>query len=384
MLAIKNGNLVLPTGEIKSCDILADGGRITEIGSGLRAESEIDASGAYVLPGLIDLHTHGMCFESAWLGSLNKWAQNAASKGVTTFYPTYFDSPEMIAGQIARHLAETDDLKSVPQVQGFRLESPYLSSIAGGPQGSIVPIRPETTNRILEAGRGFINIWDISPELPGAAEAIRKLTEAGIVCSIAHTSCSIEEARAAVDAGAALVTHLYDTFHLPEENPLAIYPAGLVDYLLVEDRVKCEIIADGMHVDPLLVEKAFRCKGPDGVVFVTDSNVGAGLPAGRYALPGDWGEAIVKGSNDGVWTQNGGMLSGSALTALDSFRNAIRMFGRTMHQASKLWSANPARLMGLNKGEIAVGKDADFTILDENLELLYTITAGRVLYTRTA
>jgi N-acetylglucosamine-6-phosphate deacetylase len=379
-ILLKNGNVLLPDGDLRTCHVLAEDGRISEIGEGLHAEREIDASDAYVLPGLIDLHTHGLRRESAGDGSLAALAHEEASCGATTFYPTLFAPPDEIAAQMRRHRAETDELRQVPQVGGFRLESPYLATTGAGISKDLAPISPKITEMLLEAGGGHIKIWDISPELPGAPELIRRLSAQGIVCSIAHTRAGIEQGKTAVDAGARLVTHLYDVFGMPEVTEPGAYPAGLTDYLLVEDRVACEIIGDGTHVNPLLVEKAFRCKGASGIAFITDSNRGAGLPPGRYSL-GEWGDVAVKGPNDGLRMANRGMkLAGSALTPIDSFRNAVRMFGKDIATASRMTSTTPAAVMGLNKGSIAVGKDADLIVLSADLELLYTISGGEIVY----
>ena len=123
---------------------------------------------------------------------------------------------------------ETDELKLTPQVAGFRLESPYLSDPSAGLRKDVAPISDELTNMLLEAGGGHIRIWDISPELPGAVPAIRKLSRKGVICSMAHTRASIEQARAAVDAGMSLVTHLFDTFFQPPPRPPDedVYPDG--------------------------------------------------------------------------------------------------------------------------------------------------------------
>ncbi len=280
-----------------------------------------------------------------------------------------------------RHRAETDELRLVPQIGGFRLESPYLACTGAGLAKDLGHISPQTTDMLLEAGGGHVKIWDVSPELEGAPEVIEQLTRQGIVCSIAHTQATIEQGQAAVDAGARLVTHLFDVFVPPEDTGSGVYPHGLVDYLLIEDRVKCEIIGDGTHVPSLLVEKAFRCKSPDGLVFVTDSNFGAGLPPGRYEAGGSWGRVQIDGPNNGVRMVDRDMgLAGSALTPIDGFRNAIRLFNKSIGVASRIWSRNPARLLGLNKGEIARGRDADLILLDDNLELHYTIVAGQIIY----
>jgi len=381
MLTVKNGMALLQDDELRLCDILLANGRIAEIGIHLAAESPVDASGCFVLPGLIDLHTHGIGFESLATCSMKDYARTEASFGASTFFPTLFASPEELVRQMERHRNETDEFRELPQIGGFRLESPYLARQGAGRPGELAPIDPKMTGLLMKAGGRHIRIWDISPELPGAAELIQKLSVDGIVCSIAHTQSSIEQAHLAVAAGATLVTHMFDTFILPEMTDPGVYPAALVDYLLVEDRVACEIIADGTHVHPILVEKALRCKTSRRIAFITDSSYGAGLPPGKYVLPGSRERIAIKGHNDGVRLVDHGMtLAGSSLTPIAAFRNAMQLFGQDIAGASQLCSKSPARLMGLNKGEIAVGKDADLIILDSQYELIYTIVAGKIVY----
>jgi N-acetylglucosamine-6-phosphate deacetylase len=384
-LVVKNGNVLFPTEEIRACDVLIEDGRIQRVGTSLAAELEIDAAGGYVVPGLIDVHTHGIRTINLQTGKLSEYASIEASYGTTTFYPTLFDTPEAIAEQMRRHRAETDELRLVPQIGGFRLESPYLARTGAGLAKDLGNITPQITAMLLEAGGGHIKIWDVSPELKGAPEVIEELSRQGIVCSIAHTEATIEQGRAAVDAGARLVTHLFDVFVPPENTGSGVYPHGLVDYLLIEDRLKCEIIGDGTHVPHILVEKAFRCKTPDELVFVTDSNFGAGLPPGQYDAGGSWGRIQIDGPNNGARMVDRGMgLAGSALTPIDGFRNAIRLFDKSIGVASRICSRNPARLLGLNKGEIAPGRDADLIVVDTDLELRYTIVAGQIIYQQDA
>jgi len=383
-LVVKNGKVLLPSEKIQTCDVLIQNGRIQDVGSSLASDVEIDAEGGYVLPGLIDVHTHGIRTVNLQSGTLSEYASVEATFGTTTFYPTLFDTPEAIGEQMRRHRAETDELRLLPQVGGFRLESPYLARTGAGLAKDLGHITPQTTRMLLEAGGGHVKIWDVSPELEGAPDVIEQLTRRGIICSIAHTQATIEQGRAAVDAGARLVTHLFDVFELPKDTGTGVYPHGLVDYLLVEDRVKCEIIGDGTHVPSLLVEKTFRCKSPDGLVFVTDSNFGAGLPPGQYEAGGSWGRVQVDGPNNGVRMVDRGMvLAGSALTPIDGFRNAIRCFDKSIGVASRVWSRNPARLLGLNKGEVARGRDADLIVLDDDLILQYTIVAGQIVFQKT-
>jgi N-acetylglucosamine-6-phosphate deacetylase len=249
----------------------------------------------------------------------------------------------------------------------------------GGTSSAIAAIDPPLTEALQEAGAEHLRIWDISPEIPGALELIAQLSSEGYVTSLAHTRCTIDQASRAVDAGLSLVTHLFDTFEVPSMTDPGVYPAGLVDYLLVEDRVVAEIIPDGTHVPPLLVEKALRCKSPQGLAFVTDSNVGAGLPPGEYKLKWGDGTITLSDENSGARTADG-VLAGSALTPLGAFRNAVTLFGRDLATACRLCCETPARLLGLNKGVLEPGRDADVIVLDENLELLYTIVAGEIAY----
>jgi N-acetylglucosamine-6-phosphate deacetylase len=384
-LVIKNGNVLLPTEEVLAAEVLIQDGQIEAVGPSLAADVQIDAMGGYVLPGLIDVHTHGIRTVNLQDGSLQEYASIEAGFGTTTFYPTLFDTPEAIAEQMRRHRAETDELQLVPQVGGFRLESPYLARTGAGLAKDLGNITPQVTAMLLEAGGGHIKIWDVSPELDGAPEVIEELSGQGIACSIAHTQATIQQGRAAVDAGARLVTHLFDVFFPPEDTGTGVYPHGLVDYLLIEDRVKCEIIGDGTHVPDILVEKAFRCKTPDGLVFVTDSNFGAGLPPGQYDAGGSWGRIQIDGPNNGARMVDRDMgLAGSALTPIDAFRNAIRLFDKSMGVASRICSRNPASLLGLNKGEVAPGQDADLIVLDTDLELRYSIVGGRIVYQQNA
>ncbi len=381
VMTIRNGNVLFPDGALRSCDISIGNGVISELGESERISSAIDAAGAYIVPGLIDIHTHGLGFLSTNESSLIHYADMEAERGVTTFFPTLFAPPDKIVHQLQRHRLETDELQKAPQVGGFRLESPYLAGTGAGLSRDLAPISDDLTRLLLEAGHGHIRIWDISPELSGAPELIHSLSQQGILCSLAHTHATIEQAQAAVDAGARLVTHLFDTFDVPEMTDPGVFPISLIDYLLIEDSISCEIIADGAHVHPLQVEKAFRCKTPDRLVFVTDSILGAGLPPGQYDLPDGWGRVVVNGSNNGVRMVDRLMgLAGSALTAIDAFRNCVSMFGKDLVTASAVCSKNPAKLLGLNTGEIAVGKDADLVILDADLTITHTLCKGKVVY----
>ena len=357
---------------------------ILEVGPGLEAaagEESFEAEGLLALPGLIDIHTHGLKSESVQDGSLREYARMQLEQGVTACLPTLYGPPETNRRRMLEAMRETDELRDTPNVLGFRPEIMYVAKTGAGSAGSLIAITEEITLALYEAAKGRIPIWDVSPELDGALPFIRWAVDRGIVVSLAHTRASVEQARRAVDAGLSLVTHLYDTFDPAEQTDAGVYPAGLTDYLQIEDRVTVEIIPDGVHVHPLLVEKTLRCKGLERVALVTDSLRGSGNLPGIYdgLAPG---ERIAVTPDRGMRRVTDDALSGSCLTHLQSFRNAVRLFGRSIREASVLCSRNQARLLGLQKGCLAAGMDADLILLDERLELAATWLAGRLVYQR--
>ena len=234
--------------------------------------------------------------------------------------------------------------------------------------------------QVYEGAEGFIRIWDVSPELEGAVPFIRWASEQGIVTSLAHSSATVEDTRRAIEAGMSLVTHFYDTFDVAVQTDPGVYPAGLTDWLQIEDRITVEIVPDGVHVHPYLVEKTFRCKGIDRVALVTDASMGSGSPPGIYGGLCEGVEVEVT-VDRGVRRTSDDCLSGSALTHLQGFRNTVQRFGKSIVEASIMCSRTPARVLGeTSKGYLAAGMDADIIVLDSALDLQATIVGGELLY----
>jgi N-acetylglucosamine-6-phosphate deacetylase len=377
---IVNGD-VLHAGRIEqSSDVRIEGGRIAEIGRGLAPDpgsKVLDAAGLYVLPGLIDIHTHGL--RDVWVDrdDIHKYSRYQAENGVTACVATLAAKPQQDIERMREILAETHDFALTPNLVGFRPEILYLAKPGGGDANALHTPEPGLTEALWEASGGQIVIWDVSPEIEGAIPFIEWCTERGVVTSMAHSSASIEQTRRAVDAGLRLVTHFYDTFVQPVEVEPGAYPAGVTDYIQVEDRLTAEIIPDGVHVHLLLVEKTLRCKGIGRVIFITDSLKGSGNPPGEYdgLIPGD---GVVVTADRGIRRKSDGVLTGSAITAITAFRNAVMKFGRSIAEASQLCSGNPARLLGLRrKGLLAAGMDADVILLDRDLRLVTTLVQGK-------
>jgi len=382
-LVIRNGVVLVDDTLGEGLDVSVASGRVERIapttGAVPGSGRAIDATGCYVLPGFIDLHTHGIGDVRVEYGDVIRFAEIGASFGLTGCTPTFFLSPAKTIASLKRVLQETDGLKACPSVLGLRLEGPYVAKTGAGNLEDLSPISESTTQEIYGAARGKIKIWDVSPELENATEFIKWATDRGIVTSMAHTSAMVDQTQRAIDAGLSLVTHFYDTFDLAVQTDPGVYPAGLTDYIQIEDRLTVEIVPDGVHVHPYLVEKTLRCKGLERVVFVTDSQMGAGFPPGVYTVPN---RGMIEITADrGARRTTDDALSGSTLTQLQSFRNAVKLFGKTVPQASRLCSRTPAEVLGLErKGYLAEGMDADIVVLDKDFNVRYTIVGGQIVY----
>lgn len=382
-LVIRGGD-VLRTGRIEpGVDLAIRGGKVAEIGRGLprhHGAVEIDAADCWVLPGLVDIHTHGLRDAAVDRDDIRRFAAHQLSCEVTACLATLAGSADEDIARMRVILAETERFALTPNIAGFRPEILYVADASAGPAASLQLPNEPTTRALWEASEGRIRIWDVSPELPGALEFVAWCRAHGVAASMAHSSASIAEARAAVDAGLSLVTHLYDLFPQPRETDRGVYPAGVIDYLNTEDRLSVEIIPDGVHAHPLLVGVTMRCKGSGRVAFVADSLKGSGLPPGRYDGL-DPKEPVEVTADRGIRRVSDDELCGSAITQLDALRNAVTVFGRPLAEASRLCSGTPARIAGLaRKGSLAPGMDGDAIVLDRALALRATVVAGDVAW----
>jgi len=382
-MLIKNGSVLHYDRIEAGSDLRVKDGKIVALEAGLTPvanERILDASGCHALAGLIDLHNHGLFHVMVQNDGLLEYSRLLLGQGITSCVPTLGGTPQENIEVMQTGLKETDYFRLTPNLIGFRPEITYVAKTGAGSAASLTKITPETTEAIYEGGEGFIKIWDVAPELDGAVPFIRWAADHGIVTSLAHSSATVKETRRAIEAGLSLVTHFYDTFELAVQTDPGVYPAGLTDYIQIEDRLTVEIVPDGVHVHPYLVQKTFRCKGLERIAFVTDGVKGAGSPPGVYDGLYE-GVQVEVTADRGVRRASDDALSGSAITQLQSLRNAVQKFGRSIVEASILCSRTPAQVLGLkSKGYLAAGMDADIIVLDSNLELKTTIVGGEVVY----
>ena len=380
-LLITNGDVLIGDSLSTESDVLIEKGHVSIVPAGRKpsAGKIIDAAGGYVLPGLIDIHSHGMRDVMVDKDDIFRYADYQLDNGVTACLPTLAGSPQANSARMKAILTETRELGLTPNLVGFRPEIMYVADASGGPSSSLATPSQEITESVWEASQGLIRIWDISPELEGAFPFIEWCARHRIVSSMAHSSAGIDTVRRAVDAGLGHVTHFYDLFAMPRESDEGVYPAGVTDYINIEDRLTVELIPDGVHVHPILLEKTLRCKTTDRVAFITDSLKGSGNAPGRYEglIPG---EPVEVTADRGIRRISDGILSGSALTQIQAFRNAVEKLGKSIAEASRLCSRTPARILGLgSKGVIGPGMDADLIVLGRDLRLGAVVMAGEVV-----
>lgn len=394
-LVLRGGTLVLPDRLVPNGTLVVSEGKIAEIigpggKPGLEAGGEavvLDVSGYYVAPGLIDIHVHGGGgYGFDWDAPIDEWLLAIdvhAFRGVTGLLPTL---PAPVGRtdrleEIVRALFETD---RAGLVLGFHFEGPWLSPARRGAWEEDrlrVPRSSDLDELIgqvdfVRKTMGRRCIVTLAPELPGAAEFVQALAERGVTVSMGHTDATYLEAIQAVDDGVRHATHLFNAmrpFHHREPGP--------VGAALDSSEVNVEIICDGMHVGPPAMRMVVRCKGPGGVVLVTDASPLAGLPPGEVRkLRGTFNQFPVEELGGSSRTLDG-RLAGSTLTLGVAVANAVRFMGVGLHEAVRMASLTPARILGLDgrKGSLETGKDADIVILDKDFGVEAVLAGGRAM-----
>jgi N-acetylglucosamine-6-phosphate deacetylase len=334
----------------------------------------LDLGDRWVVPGYIDPHVHGgggaQCNTSD-TEEIEAVARFHARHGTTGLVATTVAAPmqelESALGAIARCGA--------PTLLGAHLEGPFLSPKRPGamdPELFLGPNRDQLC-RLLEAGAGRVRVMTLAPELPGSLELIEHLARERIVASIGHTDAGGADIHAAVDAGASSATHVFNAM-----APLHHRDPGAVGAVLDLPEVSCELICDGIHVDPVAMRLLFRAKGASGTRLVTDAMSAAGMPDGEYRLGGR--RVSVAGGR--ATLAGGGSIAGSTLTMERAVQNAVRFIKVSVQEAIAMASTNSARLLGMGgrKGEISAGSDADLVVLDEALAVQATMAAGQWLF----
>ena len=334
-------------------DIEIENGKITAIGK-LEGEG-LDGGGNKIYPGLIDIHSHGCIGLDSSTGGIEEMADWQLSRGITTWYPT---TMTVSAKDIIKATKIDLNFGHGANVPGFHLEGPFINVALKGAQNGKYVI-PPTMELIKKCDN--VAMVTVAPEVEGAIDFIKKCPA---VIALGHTTCDYDTAMKAFEAGAKSLTHTFNCMpgiHHRNPGPIA---AG------ADAGAYAQLITDGVHIHPSVVRLLYKLYGPDRITIISDSMQATAVGDGEYVFGGL--EIVVK---DGVARTMGGNLAGSTTCLFDCVKCAIKM-GIPEEDAVKMGSTTPAALMGLNKGRIEVGYDADFIIVDDEFNLVRAIARG--------
>ena len=319
----------------------------------------VDLQGATVIPGLCDVHNHGNSgadFSDGDYDGLVKIAQYLASVGVTSFAPASMTLPyETLEKAFAtgKKLADTQPA-GCSRIMGIQMEGPYFSEKKKGAQNGAYLKAPdfEGFKALFDGCGGLVRIVDLAPELPGAVEFVEQAKKLCTV-SVAHTDSDYDHAKAAFDAGATHLTHLYNGMPgIHHRNP------GVIPAAAENPNVRAEIICDGMHIHPASVRLAFSIFGGERMILISDALRCCGMPDGEYELGGQ--QVFLQG---GIAKLADGTIAGSATNLFECMRRAMS-FGISEEDAVRAATCNPACALGVQDkiGSIESGKLADFVV----------------------
>jgi N-acetylglucosamine-6-phosphate deacetylase len=399
MIVLAGGDLVLPDRVHARASLLIEAGQIVSIEPG-RADpggaTIIDAGNAYVVPGFVDVHVHGVENHDTLDGggSVAAIAARLPRYGVTSFCPTTVACPPealrlfLDQVRVARLAPRPGSARVLPS----HLESNFVNPDYRGAQPPaclrLPPGRDDVQRsylahseysgvQILAAiamSREDVGIVTLAPELPGAIDLIRSLVHAGHRVSLGHSGADFDTAMAAIDAGATHATHLFNRM-----TPVAHRAPGLSGAALASEAVTPELICDGFHVHPAMCRVAIAAKGPRNLMAITDGTAGSGLPSGSRARLGG---RTIHVRDEGAFLDEG-TLAGSTLTMDRAFRNIVTLLGRSIVDAASMCSTVPARRMGLtDAGMLEPGAVADIVVLDRELTVLRTFVDGEDVFAR--
>lgn len=335
----------------------------------------IDVHGAYIAPGFIDIHTHGAGgydFMDGTVDAIKKAALMHMSHGTTTLLPTTLSYGIDSIKEAIQQVKEASSDPELPNIPGVHLEGPYFSLQQAGAQDPayITPPVKEDYEEIVRQADGFIKRWSYAPELEGAQEFCEYLIQNGISPSVGHSNAEYAEVLEAYEKGCRMVTHLYSGMStIVRKNAYRVL--GVVESAYLLDDMVAEVIADGCHLPPELLQLIYKCKGPDKICLVTDSMRGAGMPDGPSVL-GRMQDGMPCIIEDGVAKlMDRSAFAGSVAT----FDRLVRVFhkkaGVPLEDCIKMASTTPARMIGLaeRKGKLCVGYDADIVVFDEDIQV---------------
>ncbi|MGW7934217.1 N-acetylglucosamine-6-phosphate deacetylase [Staphylococcus xylosus] len=376
---IANGCIYTENETIEQGYILIENGKIIQIAEGEYQGdlTTIDVKGQHVLPGFIDIHMHGGYGEDAMDASfegLKHLSESLLSEGTTSFLATTMTQSDENIIKALKNIVdyqEQQDSLNAASIVGIHLEGPFISEYKVGAQNPAYVQRPsvEKVQQFQEIAKNQIKVMTFAPEVEGADETLSTLHDQ-INFSIGHTVATFDEVNEAVAQGAKHVTHLYNA-----GTPFEHRNPGLSGAAWLNDELSTESIVDGIHSHPASVKIAYKQKGNKRFFLITDAMRAKGMPDGEYDLGGQ--NVVVKGSEARLAS---GALAGSILKMNEGLKNLIAYTGAPLDDLWRVTSLNQAIALKIedDKGSIAIGKDADIVVVDDDIQVLTTIKSGKV------
>ncbi|MCA1635437.1 MAG: N-acetylglucosamine-6-phosphate deacetylase [Acidobacteria bacterium] len=385
-LSLRGARLVLPGGVVEGKTVFVEYERVARIldegGAGTRAARELNLEGLTLFPGFVDVHIHGAVgVDTLEAGpeDLHRVALFLARSGVTAWLPTLVPAPvedyRRAVGAVGELMRAECVRPPAARAVGIHYEGPFVNSQQCGAlrtqffrtfKGS-----PDVDALATLDAPGAAHMITLAPEIEGGIELVRELHARGWVISIGHTRADVEVLERAREAGARHMTHFLNAM-----SPLHQRMPGPIGWGLLADDVSVDLIADGVHSDPLMLRLVLRCKTPARVSLISDAVAPAGLGDGEYRV---WGETIrVAG---GRTSNERGSIAGSVITMLEAVRT-VSGLGLDETDIARVASLNPARLLGMDAdcGSIEEGKRADLTALDAEGRVRLTLVGGRIAF----
>lgn len=359
-------------------DIFIKNGRIIFVGKNYSEEEDaevIDINGKLTAPGLIDVHIQGAGGSDILDGTteaIQTISKTLARLGTTSFLGATVVKPK----SDNYHLRTTKEFveKNIggASLLGFHLEGPFINPVKKGglAEDAIYHSSPEALNEILNITGSSLKMMTIAPEMPGNLTIIKELKNKGIVPAFAHSNANYEETKKGFEAGINHVTHIFNAM-----PGLHHRDATSLNAIFENEEVTAQIISDGHHLHSSAVKILYKLLGAERCICITDGVQGMGLPEGKYVYNGK--EYISK---NGAAKYLDGTLIGSTMSLLEIVFKFKEFTGCTLEEAFNTASKNPAKLLGLNKGVLKSGKDADIIVLDTDNSVYLTIVNGEIVY----
>ncbi|MFJ9646927.1 N-acetylglucosamine-6-phosphate deacetylase [Streptomyces sp. NPDC004244] len=366
---LSGARVVLPTGIVAGGRVIVEGGRIA--GSAPEDAAVVDLSGHWVVPGFVDMHNHGgggASFTSGTAEEVLKGVRTHREHGTTTLVASTVTGD---LDELARRAGLLAELTQQGEIAGIHFEGPFINPCRKGAHKAELLRDPDPAEvrKLVDASHGAARMVTLATELPGGLDSVRLLAEHGVIAAIGHTDSTYDQTRQAIDAGATVATHLYNAMPGMEHRA-----PGPIAALLEDERVTVELINDGTHLHPAMLELAFHHAGAHRVALITDAMDAAGFGDGTYHL----GPLEVEVKQGVARLVEGGSIAGSTLTLDTAFKRSVTLDRLPVESVVQAISANPAKLLGLydQVGSLEPGKHADLVVLDATFDLKGVMRRG--------